>query len=220
MGKVARFTVGQAAAYTVKYTDSTAIASVSGSTVTITSANIGSDSGALLTLGKKYRLEVSTGVYRDCVYYDKGATTHIFRAYATAGTPGTTDITKITEIAEGTNDLTVSGMTMTGGLGIGYSVVNNDNYTVKTWETFLYVDATSAAVDITLPTITAANHGRVLIFKMEYTASDIDLIPGSGQQVNGAGADTKRTVTADKTEMFVADYYATTAPSWRLVFSV
>lgn len=214
----ALLTVSTEASVTDVYTSQTITpAAVTASMITLTSADIGGDSGASLTLGKKYRLAVSGTVYNDTLYWDTDADEHFFKILSTAGTPASQDITTISLITDAEKDLNVSGVAAVDTLNLKSVWVTDEDYTIDD-ETIVYATTTSTNQnDITFPEITTANHGRVIIVRVDVGTGNVDLVPQTGQQLATGGASTKLTVTADGSYIFQADYFSATAPDWKQV---
>lgn len=204
---------------TAKYTGLSLAQSVSGSQVTLTTANIGGDSGALLTLGQTYRLAVNGTNYRDCLLWDIASTTHVFKVLSTVGAPGSSALTSISLVTDSSSSVVIPGVASIDSLILKRVNVTDQNFTI-TDETVVYATTTSTnQFDITFPTITAANHGRIIVVKVDVASGDVDLVPATGQQIQAGGASTKSTKDADATFIYQADFWAATAPNWDLVIT-
>lgn len=217
----ALLTVSTEASVTDVYTSQTITpAAATASLVTLTSADIGANSGADLVLGQKYRIAVDGTTYWDTLHHDTDADEHFFRVLGTAGSPAAADtVTTISKIVDAEKDLTVTGTLAVDTLQLKSVIATDEDLTI-TDESVVYATTTSTNQnDVTMPTITADNHNRVIMIKVDVASGDVDIVPASGQQVAAGGADAKTTVDADATYILQANYYAATAPNWEVILS-
>lgn len=207
------------ASSTDKYTGQTITpAALSGGILTLTSADIGADSGALLSLNKEYRIVVDGNDYWDVILDNTDADEHFFRVVTTYGNPlVTSTITKITELTRANVKTTLDEL-ITKSLNVEVVSVDED-WTVDD-ETIIFANSTAANVTLQLPKISDVGPGRLLIVSADVGGNSVLVSPNAADQIAGGGADTDKTLTtADVVEVYVSTT-TDAVNDWKLVLSV